>query len=432
MKKNVVLLVAIAFGVALVSTALFYGMFAGKLRDVASGPRGSIVVAARNLERGTVLTAQDLRVASWGGELPKGALASAEATVGMTVVAPVGDGEPVLQGRLASAEKGSGGGMGIPSGMRAVSMHVSDSSGIIAMLRPGHRIDIQVVVTRPNNDAELRTLLQNVEVLAVAGQPEPGPARVAGPVVTVLASPAEAEALGLADSAAKIRISLRNPLDSGRFPGGSLAMAALFRNSPPVREGVRPQAPVVAGSLAAGPVSFWVRIAGAASGAVEELNASLAGNRSAELLQIAAFRPGFEIEQALRRLQEKREIEMLSASRIQAGSQGQAGFDVSARGGEALSVRVKLQALPSKPGMVRLRVLPETTSPGKSGVATRRFDTELNLAEGGTFALTGLVGRDRSVLDRLFPGQLKQSGSQELLVLVTAQRRGVGPAALGR
>ena len=59
MKKNLVPLLGIAFVVAIISTGIFYGLFVGKLKS-ASVPSQSIVVAARNLDRGTALQAADV------------------------------------------------------------------------------------------------------------------------------------------------------------------------------------------------------------------------------------------------------------------------------------------------------------------------------------------------------------------------------------
>ncbi len=52
MKRNIVPLLGIAFVVAIISTGIFYGLFAGKLRSsVGELPVQSIVVAARTLTR---------------------------------------------------------------------------------------------------------------------------------------------------------------------------------------------------------------------------------------------------------------------------------------------------------------------------------------------------------------------------------------------
>jgi pilus assembly protein CpaB len=212
MKKNLVPLLGIAFVVAIVSTGIFYGLFVGRLKT-ASAPGPSIVVAARNLDRGASLQAADLKLTPWGGAaIPEGALTAVGQVDGLTLVSSVQENEPVLQSRLASRTSGAGAGLGIAPGMRAVSIHATDSSGIVSLLRPGHKVDVQLVLTQSSSLPELRTILQNIEVLSVA----PSESRSNNPVVTLLVNPEGADMAGLGDSAAHLRLLLRNPLDDAK------------------------------------------------------------------------------------------------------------------------------------------------------------------------------------------------------------------------
>jgi pilus assembly protein CpaB len=128
---------------------------------------------------------------------------------GLTLISSLEQNEPVLESRVASAKTGAGAGLGIPSGMRAISVHATDSSGIVGLLRPGYKVDVQFVST----EGELRTILQNVEVLAVNAA---GDNRSAVPVITLLVEPEGADMAGLGDSTARLRLTLRNPLDDGQ------------------------------------------------------------------------------------------------------------------------------------------------------------------------------------------------------------------------
>ena len=176
MKKNLVPLVGIAFVVAVISTAIFYSLISSRMP-------GSSVQAT-------------------SGGAPTAALKPPD--------------------------------LGVPTGMRAVTVQVADSSGILAMLRPADRVDIQAVFTRASTgDVELRTVLQNVEVLKVNPEPQPSPGRQPLPVVTFLAAPADADTLALADSAARIRLALRNPDDPEKTPRTALGIVALIRSSRP-------------------------------------------------------------------------------------------------------------------------------------------------------------------------------------------------------
>ncbi|MEO8100355.1 MAG: Flp pilus assembly protein CpaB [Acidobacteriota bacterium] len=214
-KKNLLTLLGIALVVALLSTGVFYGLFVTKLKSNADSGK-TLVVAAKPLVPGTVLAADDVKVIAWPADtLPEGAFQRADQVTGKTVFGTISTSEPILEARLAS-EQGGGQGAGVPTGMRAVSVHISDSSGVLDLLHVGHKVDVQVMVTKPNNSAsaKLRTALEDLEVLAVNLKPEASSQGFNLPVVVLLAKPADADVLGLADSGARLRLTLRNPLDT--------------------------------------------------------------------------------------------------------------------------------------------------------------------------------------------------------------------------
>lgn len=209
-KNNLLKLLGIAFVVAIISTGIFYGLFVNKLSSNTGGK--SLVVAARPLKPGTVLQPADLKTLLWPDEkLPSGAYDTVDPLIGNTVYDIIGEGEPVLSSRLANSQ--SGGGAGVPAGMRAVSIHVTDSTGVLALLRAGQKVDVQVVVGRTPAELAERTVLEDLKVLSVTPQPEQNSQGQNLPVVTLLAKPADADVLAMADSGARVRLELRNPLD---------------------------------------------------------------------------------------------------------------------------------------------------------------------------------------------------------------------------
>jgi pilus assembly protein CpaB len=138
-------------------------------------------------------------------------------------------GEPVLAARLAS-DKGDGQSAGIPAGMRAISIHVSDSSGVMSLLHAGHRVDVQVVLPKTaNSGAQVVTALESVEVLSASAKPEANSQGFNLPVVTLLVKPTDADILALADSGARIRLALRNPLDTAKRTRAALSIPALMQ-----------------------------------------------------------------------------------------------------------------------------------------------------------------------------------------------------------
>lgn len=205
---------------------MFYGLFIAPARGSAGTPPGpTIVIATRNLERGQVLTAEDVKTITAPGANPvEGGFRQPREVVGATIVEPIRAGDPVRQTHITPERTTEVG--GVPPGMRALTLHVMDSDGLVAMLRPGQRVDVQLI-TGNGLEARLRTVLQNVEVFNV---PSPSNGRLA---VNVLARPDEAEILGLADSAARLRLALRNPKDANVTPRPTLTVLSVL-SPPPV------------------------------------------------------------------------------------------------------------------------------------------------------------------------------------------------------
>src|SRR5580692_10861301 len=136
-KNNLVKLLGVALLVAIISTGLFYGLFATRLSSSTGGH--TMVVAARALKPGTVIADADLKTIPWAGDhLPKGMYEGPAQVVGTTVFNAIGNEEPVLAAHLVSPQ--SVGGINVPEGMRAVSVHVTDSTGVLALLTAGQKV----------------------------------------------------------------------------------------------------------------------------------------------------------------------------------------------------------------------------------------------------------------------------------------------------
>jgi len=225
MKKNMVPLLGIAFVVAIISTGVFYGLFAGKLRSSNELPGHAIVVAARDLERGTVIQPSDLRVSQVPGVVA-GAFSKPEDAAGATLLTALKTNEPVLDERVAPRDSQGAGGRAVPAGMRAVTLHVFQSESLLAMLQPGSRVDLQAVSDK-NGAAELRTVLENVQILVVS-PPDPGGNRSPSAAVTALIRAQDTDMVALADAGSRIRLALRNPLDEKTTLHRPLALGEVF------------------------------------------------------------------------------------------------------------------------------------------------------------------------------------------------------------
>lgn len=152
----------------------------------------------------------------------------------------------------------------VPMGMRAVSIDTTAEIAVSGLIRPGDRVDVQVVY--PGADAlsgargmgrsQAATLLQKVQVLAVGDlvlgtKPDTGmtdevaqapaaPART----VTMALLPEQVSALSLAKSTGTLTLSLRNPEDGGDTQLAEVTAPRRFEPEPPVRQTARVVAPV--------------------------------------------------------------------------------------------------------------------------------------------------------------------------------------------
>ncbi|HKW98764.1 MAG TPA: Flp pilus assembly protein CpaB [Bryobacteraceae bacterium] len=408
-RRNLVLLICIAFVAASAATAIFYGLIGGKLREAARDvPRQRIVVAAHNLERGAVLKAADVRLSVWSGAEPmKSSYTSVDQVTGKTVYSAIEENEPVTGERIA-AQDGVGG-LGIPVGMRAISVRPSDSAGVVAMLRSGYKVDMQVWSEKPGGEVKLRRIAENVEVLAVQAR-EPG--KRDAPAVTLLVTPRDADILALADSAARVRLLLRNPIDQGEEARQVMTMVKLFGESNGGRQagGKRPTARSAGDGRIAARVELLVRVFTADRKALTELAGRSADTASAT--QVTAL--ASDRERVLRRLLGDRRIKAVSTIRLGGQSGERLGMQaVLGAGGAVLDIQFVPVIKPS--GALRVRVKPEIHGSPSTVFSVREMETEIEVTGRQSFAITGL-----------------DQGSEELAIVVTPELDGVSGASLAR
>ncbi len=136
-----------------------------------------VVVAARALPPGHVLTAEDLMISRVEeGSLPAAAhvdyatlLAVGEDEMPRVIRVLVPQGVAVTDQHLAPL--GSTGGLTsiLPQGRRAMTISLSPEAGLNGMLRPGDRVDV-VVTIGSGGQPTVRTVAQDLRVLAVNGR----------------------------------------------------------------------------------------------------------------------------------------------------------------------------------------------------------------------------------------------------------------------
>ena len=197
-----------------------------------AGGTTQVVVAARDLPVGHLLTDTDVQAIRWpAAALPVGYIAQPSAAIGRGLIARVRMNEPILAPELA--EKGSGAGMPIiiPEGMRAVSVRVDDVIAVAGYVIPSTRVDV-LLTMKPTNVEQTHTqiVLQNLQVLA-AGQAieknEQGQPMTVS-VVTLLVTPEQGEKLTLASAQGRIQLALRNMIDVAEITTPGIGEARLM------------------------------------------------------------------------------------------------------------------------------------------------------------------------------------------------------------
>lgn len=206
------LIVALIFGV-LASVSIFRYL-QGKEAEIrrAKGELQTVVVAAKEIKAGDSLIPDQVRSVMWPkSSVPAGASASPDKVVGRLVVRGIVPGEPVLEMKLAPKDVTTGVmAFKIPDGKRALTVAVDQVSGVAGFILPDSRVDVIVTTTPPRSTKRSKTILQNMQVLAVGQileQREGKPVTV--PTVTLAVTPQEAEKLALAATEGRLQFVLR-------------------------------------------------------------------------------------------------------------------------------------------------------------------------------------------------------------------------------
>jgi Flp pilus assembly protein CpaB len=405
MKKNVFPLVVIALVVAVLATGIFYGLIVSRMDGSSSVAAASNrFVAVKNFEKGQVLRAEDFRLAPMadpGVPTPT----KAEDLVGRRVLDVVEAGKPILESILSPlAERGLM--SGVPEGMRAVTVHVSDSSSVVKLLHAGDRVDIQALLPRNRNgeaDLEVKTLLQNTTVFNVSS--EVNPQLQGKTVLTVLVSPQDAERLSAADAGARLRVILRNQKDQQIVPLGAASLSNLGQVAKPVvTSSFVAQAPTARPSAA--PMEFEVSLIEISA---EEASAMAPGWKQ-NSLAVSAGLAQSEVAEKLKAWQKDNKV--LTSSRLVAQRSAEFGWKAS----DQNSLRVRIETLTgSNETLAQLRIQPESMA----GNASRKTEAQVQLTRHQSAIVSGLTGGDQlaQLREKLRPGSA--AGGGELLMVIT-------------
>ena len=231
-RKKLVLLVSaliVAIGTAFVARSMFAGAAAPEAAAAAAplptGPK--VLVAQRALTPGTIITADALSFQPWPAEMIKDAYfiegeADMQKLLGTVVRFAITAGEPVTQGAVVAPEDRGFLAAALTPGMRAITVPVSNLTGVAGFIFPGDRVDMMLTQSVGGDAGSMQvseTVLRNLRVLAtdqvtrqetVEGKSTP---RVSG-TVTLEVTPRMAEKVTVAQTLGAISFSLRPLSDS--------------------------------------------------------------------------------------------------------------------------------------------------------------------------------------------------------------------------
>lgn len=172
----------------------------------AGAPLAPVVVAARDLAAGTVLRANDLRLAHWASaEIPPRALTAVRAGMGNSIAAGMDQGEPLTSARL----RGPGVTVGLATGFVAVTVTISGPT-TLGLIRAGDTIDL-LATTAPEAGGvgHARVVASDIRVLAVVPAGSEGTDQQTTALVVAVTRPAALAVAAVVDGS--LTATLRMP-----------------------------------------------------------------------------------------------------------------------------------------------------------------------------------------------------------------------------
>src|SRR5665811_1655569 len=185
------------FGAAWVSALLLTWFYYSNAVAPKQEKTLRMVVATHDIPMGTLLKKSDLKIVNYPEkDVPKGSVFQVASAENRVLMVPLNTNEPVLQAKLSDMTSVEGVSSTIDRGYRAVSVQVTDVSGVAGLIQPGSHVNV----------------ISTGRTVAIGQTVDPRAPK--SPTVTLVLLPEDAQKLELAKSQGKVSLSLRNPLDS--------------------------------------------------------------------------------------------------------------------------------------------------------------------------------------------------------------------------
>jgi pilus assembly protein CpaB len=231
-QKRPLVFLAIAMGIALVTTVMVYRWLQGQRMIEVDTPEVvvegvSVAVASADIPWGTPLADKTVRIIMYPEEgVPAGHFKDPASLNGRVVLTNLKKNEPILESKLAPIDIKTGGVSAVMDpNKRAMAVKVNEIVGLPGFVQPGDRVDVMATFEDPRSKKKesggmreevTKVVLENTLVLATdtqmeraAGEEKPTPVKV----ITLEVSLEEAEKLAMAENGGKLRLALRSPLN---------------------------------------------------------------------------------------------------------------------------------------------------------------------------------------------------------------------------
>lgn len=238
MNNKKIMILAVILGIL---TALSLFFYINKVEQTYKNvPMAKVIVAKAAIPAKSELAADKFVLKSMPRDfVNEGMATSLEQIKGAISKVEIGAGEVVLLNKIVKkSDAGSGLAYAVPEGKRAMSIPITEVTGVADLINPGDRVDVLATVEVPNSeitvDQQEKTktitsvILQDVTVLSVsqktdittveeeAQKEKEKSTKSSTKTLTLAVTVAEAQDLTLANERGSLRVLLRSPIDVGK------------------------------------------------------------------------------------------------------------------------------------------------------------------------------------------------------------------------
>jgi pilus assembly protein CpaB len=201
----------IVAGVVVAILGFAASVYLGTQGHAVGGATKQIVVAARDLDARTSLSAEDLKLATYSdGDAPPFAYSRTIDVVGKVALVSIRSGQPLLANQLGSAAD-AGAFLPLPKGYVAATVPTGELVGVAGYIKTGDYINvIAVVPSQKSGFANVRTIYSGIKVVRSGADSGGGVATPSQPAtsLTLQVSECQAEFLGWFLANASLKYSL--------------------------------------------------------------------------------------------------------------------------------------------------------------------------------------------------------------------------------